>query len=127
MPETMTKLEHAPDWIVQLVGEIDSLVFAGAFDRFEPDADLFFGNEHSRGAEEMKAFYRKLHIPMDTKHKIFEVWSGSGRIYVLGQVDVTMKTEDHKQSADPFQWMLYGDSESLDQFTTWRVSAGPMK
>lgn len=127
MPQTMTRLEDTPDWIVQLAGEIDSLIFSVAFDRFNPDADLFFGNAHSHGPDEVKEFFRKLHIPMDTKHQIYEVWSGSGRIYVLGQVNVTMKIEDHKLLADPFQWMFYEDSERLNQFTTWRVSAGPME
>ena len=71
MPETMTKLEQVPDWITAICHEIDTLVFTHAFDRFTPDAEMIFGTELCRGADEMKKFFFKIDSPLSSKHEIF--------------------------------------------------------
>jgi len=77
MAETMTKLEHVPDWIMSIYDKINTLVFAGAF-TFTPGVELIFGSETSRGAGEMKVFPSQSTVPSLTGHEIFAVCSGNG-------------------------------------------------
>ena len=67
---------------------IDQLEFSPAFDKFTPDAELIFGTEISVGAEQIKKFFIKIDSLLDSKHEIFEVWSGSGRIYVNSSLEL---------------------------------------
>ena len=125
MPETMTKLDSAPDWVNAICHEIDTLVFTSAFDRFSPDAELIFGSELMRGPEEMKKFFYKIDTPLSSKHELFESWSGSGRTYVRGQANLINR--EKQQFFDPFQWMFYHDPTNEGVLQMWRVTAGPVK
>ena len=125
MAKTMSKLDTAPGWINQLVHEIDSLEFGHAFEQFAPESELSFGSHRSRGPEEIREYFRKMHIGMDTRHEIHEVWSGSAQTYVLGEVNMITKTESHENSFEPFQWMLYEDESGSGRLRRWLVTAGP--
>ena len=127
MAETMTKLEDFPEWIVAICDEIDTLEFTDAFDKFTPDAEMFFGTEVCRGPEEMKRFFVKIDSPLISKHELFEVWVGSGRTYVRGQAHLTRKASPDEQFIDPFQWMFYEDPDEEGKVRTWRVTAGPVE
>lgn len=123
----MTRLEEFPQWVMAICDAIDTLDFASAFDKFTPDAELIFGTEILRGAEEMKKFFFKIDSPLSSKHEIFEVWSGSGRIYVRGQADLIKKAPPNQQFIGPFQWMFYEDPDDNNLLRMWRVTAGPVK
>ena len=123
MAETMSKLVKPPDWIIQVVHEIDSLQFGAGFEKFTADAELFFGSHCSQGPDGIRDYFRKMHLPMDTKHEIHEVWSGSAQTYVLGQVTMTKKAESHESSVEPFQWMFY--ENGTGRLRRWLVTAGP--
>ena len=126
MAEIMTKLEKAPSWITALCAGIDSLDFKDSLDRFTSDAELIFGTETSVGAEAIRKFFFKIDGPLVTKHEIFEVWSGSGRTYVMGQAELAQKSQPDQKKMDPFQWMFYHDPANNDLLRKWRVTAGPV-
>ena len=125
MAQTMSQLEKVPQWIIQLIDEIDSVRFGEAFQRFAPDSELLFGSHRSSGQGEIQEYFRQMHIPIKTKHQISEVWAGGHRTYVLGEVKMIKKTEPHDLSAEPFQWMFYEDESGGGLLRRWLVTAGP--
>lgn len=125
MPETMTKLEQVPNWLSSLCSGLDTLSLSSPFEKFSQDVELIFGDKSSNGVEEMKAFFIHMDSPLDTKHEVFEVWSGSGRTYVRGQAELAKKQEPNSKTTVPFQWMFYDDPNDTAHLRMWRVTAGP--
>jgi hypothetical protein len=127
MADTLTQREQTPAWIEDLCREIDSLQFTIAFNRFTADAELHFGAQVFRGAQEMKALFIKIDSPIIAKHQILETWSGERMHFLRGQAEMAKRKDPDKKVTAPFMWVFYGDVEGAGSVTKWLVTAGPLK
>ncbi len=123
MSSIMSKLDSSPQWVDLIVSEIDSLRFEAGFQRLASDAEMQFGCRRSIGPEAIQEHFRNLHVSINTKHEVLEVWSGSSQTYVRGEVRMTKKENGSKPSVEPFQWMFY--EVGNDSIHRWLITAGP--
>lgn len=102
MPQTLVKVDRAPEWIQQFNDEIDTLEFGPSFDKVGPDVAWNFGVTKGTGGEELKKFFHGIDDKLDTKHSLVEAWSG-GDIHIV-RGEASLKPSDGSKPAimDPY-------------------------
>ncbi|MCO5992908.1 nuclear transport factor 2 family protein [Actinoallomurus rhizosphaericola] len=116
-----------PEWILQIMREIDTLDFAEGFARMTEDTEMFFGTAHVRGAEAIKAFFVKIDEPLNITHDVLECWSADGVVFLRGEATMAKKTEPDRVVRAPFMHIFYLDDARPARIRTIRITAGPLE
>jgi hypothetical protein len=125
--ETAMTPSTTPDWITQIMGEIDTLQFGPGFSHLTEGTDMFFGTEHVHGVAAIKAFFVKIDEPLNIRHDVLELWTADGVCMLRGEAMMAKKTEPDRVVHAPFMHIYYlSDTDPL-QVHTLRVTAGPLQ
>ncbi|HEY5833246.1 nuclear transport factor 2 family protein [Streptomyces sp.] len=116
-----------PDWILQIMREIDSLEFGAGFGHMTEDTEMFFGTEHVRGVEAIKAFFVKIDEPLNVTHEVLEFWTADEVRLLRGEAAMARKTEPQRVVRAPFIHIYYVDDTEPPRIRTLRVTAGPLE
>jgi hypothetical protein len=124
----------APQWLLQIFREIDTLDFGDGFARMTEDTDMYFGTEHVHGVRAIKAFFVKIDEPLNISHEVVEYWAAEGGVRLLrGEATMAKKSEpDTVLRGVPFMHIYYLDQDYLDEteavrIKTLRITAGPLE
>ncbi|GAA4608555.1 hypothetical protein GCM10023195_33630 [Actinoallomurus liliacearum] len=116
-----------PDWILQIMREIDTLEFGEGFAHMTEDTEMFFGTAHVRGAEAIKAFFVKIDEPLNITHDVLECWSADGVVFLHGEATMAKKTEPDHMVRAPFMHIYYLDDGQPLRIRSIRITAGPLE
>jgi hypothetical protein len=126
MPESATSAV-TPDWILQIMREIDTLEFGDGFARMAEDTDMYFGTEHVHGVDAIKEFFVKIDAPLDISHDVLEYWNAGHVRLLRGEATMARKTEPDRVVRAPFMHVFYLADEEPVRIQTLRITAGPLE
>ncbi|MEU7045346.1 nuclear transport factor 2 family protein [Streptomyces varsoviensis] len=107
---------------------IDTLEFEEGFAPLTEDTDMFFGTEHVRGVEAIKAFFVRIDEPLNITHEVLEYWTaGDGVRLLRGEATMAKKTAPDTVVRAPFTHIFYFDQEAPARIRTLRITAGPLQ
>ena len=127
MPQTLTKVDRAPEWIQQFSDEIDTLEFGPGFARVGADVPWNFGATKGTGREELETFFHGIDDPLDTKHRLVECWSGDDIHIVRGEADLKPKDGSKPVMTDPFLWIFYMHADDHERLERLFIVNGPVQ
>jgi hypothetical protein len=117
-----------PQWLLQIMREIDTLKFGEGFSHMTEDTDMYFGTTHVHGAEAIKAFFVRIDEPLHISHQVLEFWTANeGVCLVRGEATMAKKTEPDTVVSDPFMHIYYLDATARARIKTLRVTVGPLQ
>lgn len=116
-----------PDWIHQIMMEIDTLDFGVGFAHMTDETDMYFGTEHVHGVEAIKAFFVKIDAPLNIKHEVLEYWDADSTCLLRGEATMAKKTEPEQVIRAPFMHIFSLAEDESVRIRTLRVTAGPLK
>ncbi|MCB5906209.1 nuclear transport factor 2 family protein [Streptomyces pinistramenti] len=127
MPHTASPTAP-PEWVLQIMHEIDTLSFGEGFARLADDAEMYFGTAHVVGAEAIKAFFVAIDEPLDIVHDVLESWTtADGVCFLRGEATMAKKTEPGNIVRAPFMHLYHLDDGQPARIKTLRITAGPLK
>jgi hypothetical protein len=118
---------NTPDWILQIMREIDTLQFGPGFSHMNHDTDMFFGTTHVRGVEAIEAFFVKIDEPLNIEHDVLECWTAKNVCMLRGEATMAKKTDPNRFVRAPFMHIYYLDGADTPSVHTLRVTAGPLQ
>lgn len=117
-----------PNWVLQIMHEIDTLVFADGFAHMTDDTEMYFGTAHVVGVDAIKAFFVKIDEPLNITHDVLEFWTAPGGIcFLRGEATMAKKTEPDNVVRAPFMHIFYLDDGEPVRIKTLRITAGPLQ
>lgn len=117
-----------PEWVLQIMSEIDTLSFGDGFAHMTDDTEMHFGTAHVVGVEAIKAFFVKIDEPLNITHEVLEFWTASDGVCLLrGEATMAKKTEPENVVRAPFMHIFYLDDEDPMHIKTLRITAGPLQ
>jgi hypothetical protein len=116
-----------PEWILQIMREIDTLEFGEGFAHMTEDTEMFFGTAHVRGAETIKAFFVQIDEPLNITHDVLEFWTSDGVCLLRGEATMAKKAEPDRVLRAPFMHIYYLDDGEPLRIRTIRITAGPLE
>jgi hypothetical protein len=116
-----------PDWVSQIMREIDTLEFGAGFAHMTEDTEMFFGTERVRGAEAIKAFFVRIDEPLNITHEVLEFWTAGDACLLRGEATMAKKTEPDRVVRAPFMHIYYLDDGEPLRIRTIRITAGPLE
>jgi hypothetical protein len=116
----------APDWIHQIMMEIDTLDFGAGFAHMTDETDMYFGTEHVHGVDAIKAFFVKIDAPLIIKHEVLEYWDAGSTCLLRGEAIMAKKTEPDHVIRAPFMHIFLLAEDEPARIKTLRVTAGPL-
>ncbi|WP_326689944.1 MULTISPECIES: nuclear transport factor 2 family protein [unclassified Streptomyces] len=127
MPHTATPAAP-PEWVSQIMSEIDTLSFGEGFAHLTDETEMYFGTAHVVGAEAIKAFFVKIDEPLDITHEVLEFWTtADGVCFLRGEATMAKKTEPGNVVRAPFMHIYYLDEGHPARVRTLRITAGPLQ
>jgi hypothetical protein len=117
-----------PEWVLQIMSEIDTLAFGDGFARMTDDTEMYFGTAHIVGVEAIKAFFVKIDEPLNITHDVLEFWTAPDGVRLLrGEATMAKKTEPDNVVHAPFMHIFYLDDGEPGRVKTLRITAGPLQ
>ncbi|MGA8547115.1 MAG: hypothetical protein WB785_17915 [Mycobacterium sp.] len=126
MTDTATP-SSPPQWLRQIIAEIDSLTFGPGFAHMDADTEMFFGIAHLVGAEAIKAFFIRIDEPLYIRHDVVECWKAEGVYIIRGQATMAKKAAPETVVKAPFMHIYYLDGCQPPRIRTIRITAGPLQ
>ncbi|GAA1967228.1 nuclear transport factor 2 family protein [Amycolatopsis minnesotensis] len=118
----------APEWVLRIMREIDTLSFGEGFARMTAETEMYFGTAHIVGVEAIKAFFVKIDEPLDITHEVLEFWTAADGVRLLrGEATMAKKSEPGNVVRAPFTHIFYLDDEEPMRIKALRVTAGPLR
>lgn len=120
-----------PEWLLQIMREIDTLDFGPGFAHMSATTEMYFGTMHFTGVEDIKAFFVKIDEPLHITHDVLECWTSGAVLFLRGEATMAKKTAPSDVVRAPFMHVFYlaaplGDPEPV-HIETLRVCAGPLQ
>jgi hypothetical protein len=116
-----------PEWLLQIMHEIDTLEFGDGFAHMTADTEMYFGTGHFVGAEAIKAFFVKIDAPLNITHDVIEFWTAGSVCMLRGEATVAKKTQPDNVVCAPFMHIYYLDDGQPVRIKTLRITAGPLQ
>ena len=117
-----------PQWVPQIMSEIDTLAFGDGFAHMTDDTEMYFGTAHIVGVEAIKAFFVKIDQPLNITHDVLEFWTTrDGVCFLRGDATMAKKTEPDNVVHAPFMHIFYLDDGEPVRIKTLRITAGPLQ
>ncbi|MFI1920064.1 hypothetical protein [Nocardia sp. NPDC020380] len=117
-----------PQWLLQIMHEIDTLAFGEGFAHMTEETEMYFGTAHLVGAEAIKAFFVKIDEPLHITHDVLEFWTAPGGVCLLrGEATMAKKTEPDIVVHAPFMHIFYLDDREPVRIKMIRITAGPLQ
>ena len=117
-----------PQWLLQIMREIDTLSFGEGFAHLTEDTDMYFGTEHVHGAEAIKKFFVKIDEPLNITHEVLEFWTAEeGVCFLHGEATMARKAQPATVVRAPFMHIYYLDTAEPVRIKTLRITAGPLQ
>lgn len=117
-----------PEWLRQIMHEIDTLDFGEGFAHMTEETEMYFGTAHLVGAEAIKAFFVKIDAPLHITHEVLEFWTAPGGVcLVRGEATMAKRTEPDTAVHAPFMHIFYLDEREPLRIKTLRITAGPLQ
>jgi hypothetical protein len=117
-----------PEWLLQIMREIDTLTFGDGFAHMTDDTEMYFGTAHVVGVEAIKAFFVKIDEPLHITHDVLEFWTADGGVcFLRGEATMAKKTEPDNVVRAPFMHIFYLDDAEPMRIKTLRITAGPLR
>lgn len=117
-----------PEWVGQIMREIDTLAFGDGFAHLTDRTEMYFGTARVVGAEAIKAFFVKIDEPLNITHDVLEFWTAPGGVCLLrGEATMARKTEPGTVVRAPFMHIYYLDETEPVRIRTIRITAGPLR
>jgi hypothetical protein len=117
-----------PQWLLQIMHEVDTLKFGEGLSHMTEDTDMYFGTTHVHGADAIKAFFVRIDEPLHTSHQVLEFWTADdGVCLVRGEATMAKKTEPGTVVRDPFMHIYYLDTAAQARIKTLRITVGPLQ
>ena len=118
----------APDWVLRIMREIDTLTFGPGFAAMGEDTEMYFGTAHLVGVEAIKAFFVKIDEPLNISHEILEFWTAPGGVHLLrGEATMAKKSAPDTVVHAPFMHIYYTNEANPLHINTIRITAGPLE
>ncbi|AEW97644.1 MULTISPECIES: hypothetical protein [Streptomycetaceae] len=117
-----------PEWVIQIMREIDTLSFGEGFARMTEETEMFFGTAHVTGAEAIKAFFVKIDAPLHITHEVLEHWSAPDGVHLLrGEAVMARRDDPGTVVRAPFMHIYRLDDAEPAHIRTLHVTAGPLR
>lgn len=117
-----------PQWVLQIMDEIDTLTFGEGFARLTDETEMYFGTAHIVGVEAIRAFFVKIDEPLNITHEILEFWTApDGVSFLRGEATMAKKTAPEEIVHAPFMHIFYLSDTEPARIRTWRITAGPLQ
>lgn len=120
----------APEWLLQIMREIDSLDFGPGFAHLSSDTEMYFGATHIVGVEAIKALFVKIDEPLHITHDVLECWAAGSVLFLRGEATMAKKTAPDEVVQAPFMHVFYLESSVAGpdpvRVKTLRTCAGPL-
>jgi SnoaL-like domain len=117
-----------PQWLLQIMNEIDTLKFGDGFSCMTEDTDMYFGTGHVHGAEAIKAFFVRIDEPLNITHRVLEFWAADdGACFLHGEAVMAKKTDPGTAVRAPFMHIYYLDEGEPVRIRALRITAGPLQ
>lgn len=117
-----------PEWVLQIMREIDTLTFGDGFAHMTSDTEMYFGTARVVGVEAIKTFFVEIDEPLDITHDVLEFWTAVDGVCLLrGEATMAKKTEPDKIVRAPFMHIFYLDDAEPTRIKTLRITAGPLR
>lgn len=126
MHEVLRHQDEAPDWLIGILTEIDTLQFGPEFARFLPDAELMFGSMHAKGITAIRKLFVSLTRGLITQHRVHEFWSGRHTNLFRGNVQMVKKTDPSRQIVAPTAQFFIMGGRRLNRIAVVRILVGPL-
>ncbi|WP_030674367.1 hypothetical protein [Streptomyces rimosus] len=127
MPHTATPTA-TPEWVLQIMREIDTLSFGEGFAHLTDETEMFFGTAHVVGVQAIKAFFVKIDEPLHITHEVLESWTtADGVCFLRGEATMAEKTDPGTVVRAPFMHIYYLDRQEPPRVKTLRITAGPLR
>ncbi|MFB7510957.1 nuclear transport factor 2 family protein [Streptomyces broussonetiae] len=123
----------APEWVLRIMNEIDTLRFGDGFARMTDDTEMYFGTEHVVGVEAIKAFFVRIDAPLNITHRVLECWTAADGVHLLrGEATMAKKTRPDVVVRAPFMHIFQLGADGTKSgapayIKTWRITAGPLR
>ncbi|MFD9894961.1 nuclear transport factor 2 family protein [Amycolatopsis sp. NPDC059027] len=118
----------APEWVLQIMNEIDTLTFGEGFAHLTDETELHFGTAHIVGVENIKAFFVKIDEPLHITHDVLEFWTATDGVCLLrGEATMAKKSSPDDIVRAPFMHIFYLDDGEPLRVKTLRITAGPLR
>lgn len=124
---TSTTRIAPPEWIQQIMHEIDTLIFKDGFAHMTDQTDMFFGTGYIQGVEGIKAFFVKIDEPLEITHEVLECWEAGNVYFLRGQATMAKKTDPERVVQAPFMHIYYLADDPNVRIETIRICAGPLQ
>jgi hypothetical protein len=123
--DTLKRLTAAPDWILRLYEEIDSLKFGSGFECFTPETEMIFGTARVKGTEAIKEFFIKINSPLNSKHRVHEFWDGERVKIIVGDAVLSKKSDPETLITPPLVNIFYMSDSDPAKVQKLLIVAGP--
>lgn len=116
-----------PEWVLQIMHEIDTLNFGDGFAHMTEQTEMYFGTEHVVGVGAIKAFFRKIDEPLQIAHDVLECWTAPEGLLLRGEATMARTADPDNVVRAPFMHIFYLDDTPPLRITTLRITAGPLQ